>query len=905
MPLILFVRQRRLDNKLTKLEAQFRSLEEPTDRRSGSVPLPEQAEDKEPATEDGGNIPDDLDLAPEPVTETESPARTPETGETPEPSQPTKAAASPWGIRTRTEPGKSSRKAKAVGSVEERFAARWMIWLGGLTVALSAVFLFRYAVDQGWLTPMTRVILGLLLGAALLPGGEWTLRNPVPRLGRALNTDYVPPALTASGLFAIYVSLFAAHALFGLLTPMTGFVALGLVAYAALGLALRQGWFVAFLGLIAGYLVPALIDTPNPQATPLFLYLLILTSGCLALMIWRKWWWFSALTLIGALFWPVSWVFENWNLADQGVLGAYALALAALFGALSVRLPVKQREDSMVRWLWALLQDTAGLGYALTGGLVLLLADAAYFNGAAFMFIVAYAAIAMALAFWRPKLEGLLAIAALISLASMLVWPQPPEVSLPEEVQRLGTGSAGNAFGPFVMPPEFAEYARALWSLAALFGIGGLFGLGRARTLSLWSGLSAAMPVLLLVLGYWRIGAFEIDVQWAGLAAGLAVLFLVAASMVHRLTGTERRDLPLAFYAAGCTAALALAFTCLMREAWLTVAISIEVLALAWIWSRIAVDELRAIAGVVVLIVIVRLVLNPELLDYRGTVLGQFGWVIYGYGIPALAIGTASVLFGRDKKDLLVVLCEITAAGFAFLMVALQLKLWTSGTIHTYGTTLFDQAVQSIWWITAAAILLQRGIVSRYRWASVAGVFVLSAAGLQVGLGQVLVNNPLLNSVPVGQIPLVNLLGLAYLLPALMFALIANLKQLNLPDRGPQLLHWGAGLLTFVYITLETRRTFWGSDMELTSQSVPKNAEIYAYSAVWILFALAILAAGIRRKSVALRYASLAVLIVTVAKVFLYDMSDLTGLFRVASFLGLGLTLIGIGRVYQKYVFTK
>ncbi|MBT8475064.1 MAG: DUF2339 domain-containing protein, partial [Alphaproteobacteria bacterium] len=60
---------------------------------------------------------------------------------------------------------------------------------------------------------------------------------------------------------------------------------------------------------------------------------------------------------------------------------------------------------------------------------------------------------------------------------------------------------------------------------------------------------------------------------------------------------------------------------------------------------------------------------------------------------------------------------------------------------------------------------------------------------------------------------------------------------------------------------------------------------------------------GILRVSVPLRYASLAVLMVTVAKVFLFDMSDLTGLFRVASFLGLGLTLIGIGRVYQRFVF--
>ena len=45
----------------------------------------------------------------------------------------------------------------------------------------------------------------------------------------------------------------------------------------------------------------------------------------------------------------------------------------------------------------------------------------------------------------------------------------------------------------------------------------------------------------------------------------------------------------------------------------------------------------------------------------------------------------------------------------------------------------------------------------------------------------------------------------------------------------------------------------------------------------------------------------MAVLMAAVAKVFLYDMSDLTGLYRVASFLGLGVALIGIARIYQRF----
>ena len=60
-----------------------------------------------------------------------------------------------------------------------------------------------------------------------------------------------------------------------------------------------------------------------------------------------------------------------------------------------------------------------------------------------------------------------------------------------------------------------------------------------------------------------------------------------------------------------------------------------------------------------------------------------------------------------------------------------------------------------------------------------------------------------------------------------------------------------------------------------------------------------------RPKAQALRYASAAVVLLTVAKVGLVDASDLTGLYRVASFLGLGVALIGIGWLYQKILFKK
>jgi uncharacterized membrane protein len=53
------------------------------------------------------------------------------------------------------------------------------------------------------------------------------------------------------------------------------------------------------------------------------------------------------------------------------------------------------------------------------------------------------------------------------------------------------------------------------------------------------------------------------------------------------------------------------------------------------------------------------------------------------------------------------------------------------------------------------------------------------------------------------------------------------------------------------------------------------------------------------------RQAALLILLVAVLKIFLWDMSDLDGLYRAASFLGLGLCLVGLGWFYQHYVMPR
>jgi uncharacterized membrane protein len=73
-------------------------------------------------------------------------------------------------------------------------------------------------------------------------------------------------------------------------------------------------------------------------------------------------------------------------------------------------------------------------------------------------------------------------------------------------------------------------------------------------------------------------------------------------------------------------------------------------------------------------------------------------------------------------------------------------------------------------------------------------------------------------------------------------------------------------------------------------------------SCAWGLYALVLLGVGLWRTIRGLRLVSLGFLLLTVAKVFLYDLGQLTGLYRIVSFLALGLSLIVVSLLYQRFV---
>jgi len=71
-------------------------------------------------------------------------------------------------------------------------------------------------------------------------------------------------------------------------------------------------------------------------------------------------------------------------------------------------------------------------------------------------------------------------------------------------------------------------------------------------------------------------------------------------------------------------------------------------------------------------------------------------------------------------------------------------------------------------------------------------------------------------------------------------------------------------------------------------------------SGLWAISGVAALVVGLRRDDRALRLGSLALLLITVGKVFLYDLAALTSLYRVGSFIGLGLLLLVAAGLWQR-----
>ncbi len=208
----------------------------------------------------------------------------------------------------------------------------------------------------------------------------------------------------------------------------------------------------------------------------------------------------------------------------------------------------------------------------------------------------------------------------------------------------------------------------------------------------------------------------------------------------------------------------------------------------------------------------------------------------------------------------------------------------------------------TIGWLVEGAALLW--VASRVRSMLLR---VLALISLVLGLGALIIINP-----PASTVPFFNQRFGTYCVAIAAFAFAAWLAQKKREeDESQHATRWteltaAAALIVSALILLAIGweiHSYWWNLRWSGNWDLARDYQMYAqftYSAFFMLYGATLLSAGFWRRSSFLRWQALVLLAVSVAKVFLYDMSQLSQGFRILSFLGLGVLLLGVSFVYQR-----
>ena len=776
---------------------------------------------------------------------------------------------------------------------EERIGTRWVVWIGGLTLALGGFFMVRYSIEAGLLGPGVRTLLGGAFALALLAAGEWTRRKESVSTIEALPIANIPAILTAAGTAVAFATVYAAYALYGFLAPATAFVLLGMVALGTLAAALLHGPALAGLGVAAAFVTPILVSSEQPDFWALYIYLAIVTAAAFGLARIRLWRWLAVTTIAASLLWTFPCLDcgtsmvgpHGFHVIAGFVLAALLVVCGFLFGP-----PADEGQIEPI--------SSGSLAAYLLGATMIVLAS---FHADSAIIVFAVLVAGTLLIAWRaPSATGAVATAAAFVFVVFAEWAvrgNPDMLVLP--------GGPLPGIGPVATDASVTLHLVTAAIFASLFGAAGLMAQGRFASAIIpvvWSASAVFTPLALLIALYARIAHLDRSIPFAVLAVLLAAAYGVATESLTRRDNRPGLPISTALFATGTLGALALALTFALEKGWLTIALSLMSMGTAWISMQRPIPFLRSLAAILAGIVVLRVGYEPRIVgDAVGSTL-VFNWLLWGYGIPALSFWVASIFLRRRGDDAPLRAVEAAAVLFTVLLAFMEIRHATnSGNIYRFNPSLVEVGLQ-VCVALAMAIGLER---LRVRTGSivhnVSAILLTAFAGLASVFGLLLLDNPLLWPINVGS-AFVNRLVLGYAMPAVLMLLLSYAAAGRRAAAYVNTIAAGALLMALVYVTLEIRRLYHGP---LLTSGVTSGAEQYTYSIAWLACGVALLGIGIVVNSQRARLASAVVIALTIGKAFLIDMSTLEGVYRALSFMCLGLVLVAIGWLYQRILFRK
>lgn len=775
--------------------------------------------------------------------------------------------------------------------------------LGLLMLFVGLAFLAKYSIEHALLPPQVRLGGIGLTGIVLFVLG-WRKRTSAAHSHFGLS-------LQGAGVGVLYLTIFAAFRLYGMLPAGATFALLALVCLFSTAIALLQNsQTMAFIGFAGAFAAPVLASTGQGDHVGLFSYYLLLNTGIVAIAALRAW---RPLNLLG--FFATFGIATAWGVLQYRsehldttlpFLGAFfaQYLLAAWWYALRHGLPQQRAVDATLVFgnpivsMGLLAHMVWDIPYASAGGALGL---AAWYLAVGFWTLRRYpgtparwlveCCVALALGFATLAvplaLDGRWISAVWAAEGAAVFWvglrqqrwlPRLAGVAL----QILAALSYGQTLG-FAPAPEMAfanpTFVGAVLLAASAAAIAWLthsyHGPATAKTTwnQLYLGLEPGWPTVFGAVGFlWWQWALWSEIErlgagapgdWLGIPPDyyLAVLaWVLSAWAVHFLALPQRtKPLGVAAYPAllnmplmllAALAGLDAMDTALQSGGW-------------WLWPLVLSAHLHTLRH----------------LD-RFAPQRAWSWTHSGAVWWLMLLGGNVLYWGIRAADL-----WNTAWASVVMLTAASTVLLLLGRQALYDAS---SSWRQRWPLAAHA--------RAYVWRGAAPLALLVLLG---ALGVALRSRG--NAAPLPYIPLINPTDLSIALGLAACALWA--RQLRGSELSiPTLAHDRAWKLAWLAVAFVALNTVW---LRIAHHfgGVPWHAETLfssflvqaGYSLLWTSLALALMLTAHRRQQRALWMGGAALLGLTVLKLLLIDLSNRGGGERIVTFIGVGVLMLVIG----------
>ncbi|WP_447635684.1 DUF2339 domain-containing protein [Flavobacterium microcysteis] len=233
----------------------------------------------------------------------------------------------------------------------EKFIGENLINKIGVLVLIIGVGIgAKYAIDNELISPLTRIVLGYLMGLGLL-GFALKLKKKFESFS----------AVLLSGSMAImYFITFLAYSLYGLMPQSLAFIIMVIFTVFTVFAALKYDQqVIAIIGLVGAYSVPFLLSDGSGKVLILFSYMTLINIGIL-IIAFKKYWRLLNLTSFFAT-WVIfaSWYFSSFQVSLHFNIGlTFLFIFFAIFYTAFLSYKLIKRENYEAKDIFSVLSNS-------------------------------------------------------------------------------------------------------------------------------------------------------------------------------------------------------------------------------------------------------------------------------------------------------------------------------------------------------------------------------------------------------------------------------------------------------------------------------------------------------------------------------------------------------------------